>query len=73
VDEPWFGGDSTPTVVATCPPGKRVLGGGYALSAGETTESRPINNDTQWLVHAQGVFGGFKEVHAYAICAFVEE
>jgi hypothetical protein len=58
-------------VKATCPPGKRVLGGGYRLSAGRTTESRPVDSNTAWLVHAQGVSGGFKEVEVYATCASV--
>jgi hypothetical protein len=66
----------TKELVATCPTGKTVLGGGY--SAGhllETSESHPagpIPGTNQWDVTAKNTELGSTTLLVYAICANVD-
>ena len=64
--------DTQKTVVAQCPAGKKILGGGFSFApvlAPRMAESRPSADRTAWVVHAgqltleQGWLG------AWAMCA----
>ena len=59
-------------LVATCPTGKKVLGGGYVVPSVSDTAplSRPEPGNTAWRVsfHSNGGSGA---VSVYVICAFV--
>jgi hypothetical protein len=59
-------------LVATCSPGKKVLGGGYVVPSVSDTAplSRPEPSNTAWRVsfHSNGGSGA---VSVYVICAFV--
>lgn len=64
------------TVVATCPTGKTVLGGGYSAVGNllETSESHPagaIPGVNQWVVIAKNVEISNTTLLVYAICAKV--
>ena len=59
-------------VVATCPAGKKVLGGGYSSGANLATErSLPINNGTAWDIYVNDTDNTTQGVAVYAICANV--
>lgn len=59
-------------VVATCPAGKKVLGGGYSSSYNLATErSHPINNGTAWDIFVNDTDNAGQGVAVYAICANV--
>ena len=57
------------TALATCPAGKRAIGGGFTKSSVEINGSEPYYLNGGWLVRATGpaLFDGW--VEAYAICA----
>jgi hypothetical protein len=58
-------------VTATCPTGKRVIGGGYvAPSVLDTASSSIPEGDTGWRVEFKSN-GGNGDASAYAICASV--
>lgn len=67
------------SVQALCPAGKRVLGGGHALSnaaksAGTIAESAPMTTVAGWEARAQwpsGVFPQNWTLVSYAVCATV--
>jgi hypothetical protein len=67
------------SAVATCPPGKRLLGGGGHVSADDANapvalrESRPDSALNTWTATAVegSAYGGNWAVTAYAICATV--
>lgn len=68
------------SILATCPSGKRALGGGAFLAATQTiagapvlTESHPTTSGTIWVVsaHETGSYAPPWSVRAYAICARV--
>jgi hypothetical protein len=67
------------TIVVTCSPGKRPLGGGHALStsardAGTISFSYPITNSNTWYAAARypaGVFPTGWQLSVYVICATV--
>jgi hypothetical protein len=61
------------TARATCPNGKKALGGGYVISDNVyvQTNNPPINEDSVWQVrvlHRGGA--GMEGVQAFATCAF---
>ena len=62
------------TVTLDCPPGKKVLSGGFQFPSGafslEPSQSRPLDEDT-WVVSAQNEVGIPIQLTGYAICAFV--
>jgi hypothetical protein len=59
-------------VVATCPAGKKVLGGGYSSSSNLATErSHPINDGTAWDIFVNDPDNSSQGVAVYAICANV--
>jgi hypothetical protein len=62
----------TAHVIVSCPPGKKVVGGGH--SSGRwltTTQSFPGGNGTNWDVFAKNVDATSGSVTAWAICAKV--
>lgn len=71
----------TSTATASCPAGKKVIGGGhtFVLIAGTLTdqrvdESRPVTTDPQgWTVTMTGSASDDWRVDAYAVCATVAE
>jgi hypothetical protein len=61
--------NGTVQVVATCPSGKRVLGGGYvAPSASDTAPLSRPEGDSGWRVDFKSN-GGSGDASVYAICA----
>lgn len=64
------------TTAATCPRGKKVVGGGYnAIPGTDVTRNHPSADLRAWLVEVSGGFvfppygtGGVSRVTAYAIC-----
>ena len=61
--------NGTVQVVATCPSGKRVLGGGYvAPSASDTAPLSRPEGDNGWRVDFKSN-GGSGDASVYAICA----
>ena len=61
------------TVIAQCPAGKKVLGGGHIMNpaVGRVGHSRPHNNNTAWYVYVDNLGGNTPFVSAWAICADV--
>ena len=67
----WDAANKVVMGAADCPPGKVVVGGGFAQSWGDTgvLDSRPINNGTSWWVrlsNAAPTPGA--QIGIYAIC-----
>jgi hypothetical protein len=67
---------NTKTVVATCPTGKTVLGGGYSgvgnlLDTSESHPAGPVPVVNQWVVTAKNVEISSTVLLVYAICAQV--
>ena len=60
-------------VIAQCPAGKKVLGGGHIMNpaVGKVGHSRPHNNNTAWYVYVDNLGGNTPFVSAWAICANV--
>jgi hypothetical protein len=70
-----IGGDKTLLVgqaglsTATCPVGKKAVGGGYDGNIFlAPDESFPINSGAGWFVHAKNVDSVSGFFHAYAVC-----
>ncbi|NDJ78965.1 MAG: collagen-like protein [Chloroflexi bacterium] len=61
------------TALATCPAGKRALGGGFRLDAETATVyiSKPNATFTGWIVVARNPLGETVSLEAYATCATV--
>ncbi len=61
--------NGTVQVIATCPSGKRVLGGGYVVPSEADTAplSRP-ENENAWRVDFKSN-GGSGDASVYAVCA----
>jgi hypothetical protein len=58
--------------IASCPGGKKAIGGGIDSDAALGLEtSNPVNNDTQWRVVAKNVDSSSSSFSAYAVCATV--
>lgn len=56
-------------VIATCPDGKKAVGGGYAAGQFvETKQSLPINGNTAWDVLAQNQANVSTSLFVYAVC-----
>jgi len=65
--------NETRTISATCPSGKKVLGGGFA-KAGTVTitqSARQSGPATSWIVTGTNGFTDAGDFHAYAICVNV--
>jgi hypothetical protein len=61
--------NGTIQVVATCPSGKHVLGGGYVVpEVGDTTSLSRPDGDNGWRVDFKSN-GGSGDASVYAICA----
>ena len=61
--------NGTVEVVATCPAGKRVLGGGYVVpSAADTAPLSRPEGDNAWRVDFKSN-GGSGDASVYAVCA----
>jgi len=60
-------------VIAQCPAGKKVLGGGHIMNpaVGRVGHSRPHNNNTAWYVYIDNLGGNTPSISAWAICADV--
>jgi hypothetical protein len=60
-------------VIAQCPAGKKVLGGGHIMNpaVGRVGHSRPHNNNTAWYVYIDNLGGNTPFISAWAICADV--
>ncbi len=61
-------------VVAVCPSGKKVLGGGFARYSEldiQITQSQPSTDNQAWRVYARNDGGVTGNVDVYAICASV--
>jgi hypothetical protein len=58
-------------VIAQCPAGKKVLGGGASVNdaVGRIGSSRPHNNGTAWYVYVDLLGANVANVSAWAICA----
>jgi hypothetical protein len=61
---------------ADCPAGKKALGGGVTVGAGDDQQLRiyqsgPAGQATGWYVAAQDVGSGSITVYVWAICAYV--
>jgi hypothetical protein len=55
-------------VTATCPAGKRAIGGGYvAPSVGATTDLSILGGNSSWRVDFRSI-GGSGEASVYAVC-----
>ncbi len=56
---------------ATCPAGKKVIAGGYAVvpSVGRVTISRPELDNQSWYIYADRLGGNSPDISVYAICA----
>ena len=55
-------------VIATCPAGKRMIGGGYvAPSVGATTDLSILGDNSAWRVGFKSN-GGSGEASVYAVC-----
>jgi hypothetical protein len=55
-------------VIATCPAGKRVIGGGYvAPSIGDTTDLSMLGGNSAWRVGFKSN-GGSGDASVYAVC-----
>jgi hypothetical protein len=65
------GGNKTLTVVAQCPSGSILTGGGYLTETftGTIDTSAPDNDQNQWLVVAHTTGNGSMKVQSFAICA----
>ena len=65
----WVATDET--VVAQCPAGKKVLGGGFTYHPilGRVAESRPSADRTAWVVHFENLGASQGWLSAYAYCA----
>jgi hypothetical protein len=78
---PVFNSDSPKGVTVTCPPGKKVLGGGGSIDAVGTEPLVAIReswpgvgiDDNKWIVEAYETTATTQEwfLNAYAVCAFV--
>ena len=55
---------------ATCPAGKKVIGGGYAVvpQRGKLVDSRP-EGQNGWYIYVQGLGASSPDITTYAICA----
>jgi hypothetical protein len=61
-------------VIAHCPPGKKVLGGGGSAGADVIQGSAPVDDGTAWIVVKTAVNPPIRgSMAAWAICAEVEE
>ncbi len=63
--------DTDGTVVAQCPAGKKVLGGGFTFHPiiGRVAESRPSADRTAWVVHYTHLGASQGWLGAWALCA----
>ena len=59
------------SVLAQCPAGKKVIGGGFVQNpaAGKVGESRPTSDNTGWFVYANNLGASTPDIKAFAICA----
>ena len=68
-------GNGQVTVRADCPTGKKVIGGGYAITGdipGAATAYRSFpSDDVSWTVAVNNTYVQSQTVNAYAICAIV--
>ena len=56
-------------VIATCPDGKKAVGGGYAAGQFvETKQSLPVNGNAAWDVLAQNLGNVSTNLWVYAVC-----
>ncbi len=64
-------GNKSLTVVAQCPRGSILTGGGYLTEtfAGTIDTSAPENNQNQWLVVAHTIGNSSMKAQSFAICA----
>jgi hypothetical protein len=71
VDNDWI--DNEEDVIATCPDGKTILGGGHQLNpmVGRIRESRPTDDGSGWRVFVQNVGASSPHVGSWAICGWV--
>jgi hypothetical protein len=72
VDEPTHdvAAGQAVTWMATCPAGKKVIGGGYSGDGLEVQRSYPFS-DTQWAVRVVNLQAGTNFLKVWAVCANV--
>jgi hypothetical protein len=64
-------GNSSTDVEISCPPGKRVFGGG-AYAPGLTLVSSFPGSDTSWIIGVRNATAGGAQFHYYVICGVVQ-
>lgn len=63
-------GASEQVLLAPCPAGKKILGGGFLQNParGQVVQSRPTGDRTGWYVHVDGLLLNTPQIKAFAVC-----